>query len=238
MAIAIHPYISGQPHRIKYLEAVYDHVNRYAGVLHWNGVEILDWYMSGKPKAVIMLPTERLDYSAIAQRPRLVLPDAARLVVWVIVNVEEWDARETMPRTVITPPAGGAPMPDIPNWAWHEYGNRVGFWRMLEVLDQHQIRAVLAINGSAIARYEPIARRSARPRLGVHRPRLHAKEHAEGRRRARRHPQDRRGDPRVSPARTRAAGSAPASPRAGKPPTSWSRKVTTMSATGCSTTSP
>jgi allantoinase len=48
MAIAIHPYISGQPHRIKYLEAVYDHVNRYAGVLHWNGREILDWYSSVK----------------------------------------------------------------------------------------------------------------------------------------------------------------------------------------------
>ena len=66
---------------------------------------------------------------------KLALPDGARLVVWVIVNVEEWDPRETMPRTVLTPPAGGAPMPDIPNWAWHEYGNRVGFWRMLEVLD-------------------------------------------------------------------------------------------------------
>ena len=61
-----------------------------------------------------------------------------------------------MPRTVLTPPAGGSPMPDIPNWAWHEYGNRVGFWRMLEVFDDFRIPAVLAINGSAIARYEPI----------------------------------------------------------------------------------
>jgi allantoinase len=74
------------------------------------------------------------------------------------VNVEEWDPTEPMPRTVLTPPAGGSPMPDIPNWAWHEYGNRVGFWRMLEVLDRHKIRAVLAVNGSAIARYDPIAR--------------------------------------------------------------------------------
>ncbi len=48
MAIAIHPYISGQPHRIKYLEAVYDHIDRYAGVLHWNGVEILDWYLAAR----------------------------------------------------------------------------------------------------------------------------------------------------------------------------------------------
>ena len=46
MALAIHPYISGQPHRIKYLEAIYNYVNRFDGVLHWNGVQILDWYKS------------------------------------------------------------------------------------------------------------------------------------------------------------------------------------------------
>jgi peptidoglycan/xylan/chitin deacetylase (PgdA/CDA1 family) len=46
MAIAIHPYISGQPHRIKYLQEIYDYVNRFEGVLHWNGEQILDWYNS------------------------------------------------------------------------------------------------------------------------------------------------------------------------------------------------
>ena len=85
-----------------------------------------------------MLPSERIPYSAIKDRPRLVLPDGGRLIVWVIVNVEEWNPRETMPRTVLTPPAGGSPNPDIPNWAWHEYGNRVGFWRMLDVLDRFE----------------------------------------------------------------------------------------------------
>jgi len=103
-----------------------------------------------------MLPTERLDYSPISDRPRLILPNGARLALWVIVNVEEWDINETMPRTVLTPPAGGSPMPDIPNWAWHEYGNRVGFWRMLQVFDDLGVPAVLAINGSAIARYGAI----------------------------------------------------------------------------------
>src|SRR3954453_8395887 len=102
-----------------------------------------------------MLPTERLDYSAIPERRPLALPDGARLAVWVIVNVEEWDINETMPPTVLTPPAGGSPMPDIPNWAWHEYGNRVGFWRMLDVFDDFRIPAALAINGSALARASP-----------------------------------------------------------------------------------
>jgi allantoinase len=103
-----------------------------------------------------MLPHERLDYSPISQREKLALPGGARLALWVIVNVEEWDINETMPRTVLTPPAGGSPMPDIPNWAWHEYGNRVGFWRMLEVFDDLRVPAVLAINGSAIQRYTAI----------------------------------------------------------------------------------
>jgi len=105
-----------------------------------------------------MLPNERISYSAIPDRPSLILPGGARLVVWVIINVEEWNPRETMPRTVLTPPAGGSPMPDLPNWAWHEYGNRIGFWRILEVLDHFRIRAVVAINGSAIQAYEPISR--------------------------------------------------------------------------------
>ena len=105
-----------------------------------------------------MRPGERLDFSAITERPPFVLPNKERLAVWVVVNVEEWDIGETMPRTVLTPPAGGAPMPDIPNWAWHEYGNRVGFWRMLDVFDRHRIPATLAINGKAITTYEPIAR--------------------------------------------------------------------------------
>jgi len=45
-SLAIHPYISGQPHRIKYLEAIYDHVARHDGVLHWNGEQILEWYQA------------------------------------------------------------------------------------------------------------------------------------------------------------------------------------------------
>jgi peptidoglycan/xylan/chitin deacetylase (PgdA/CDA1 family) len=104
-----------------------------------------------------MLPTERLAYSPIVARAPLHLPGDARVAVWVIVNVEEWDIHQPMPRTVLTPPAGGVPTPDIPNWAWHEYGNRVGFWRLLDALDRCEVKAALAINGACIATYAPIA---------------------------------------------------------------------------------
>jgi hypothetical protein len=104
-----------------------------------------------------MMLNERIPYSAIKDRPRLTLPGGARLVVWIIINVEEWNPNEPMPRTVLTPPAGGSPSPDVPNWAWHEYGNRVGFWRMLEIFDRLRLPSALAINGGAIRSYEAIS---------------------------------------------------------------------------------
>jgi peptidoglycan/xylan/chitin deacetylase (PgdA/CDA1 family) len=44
MAVAIHPYISGQPHRIRYLEELYDYAASLGDVLFWNGEEIYHWY--------------------------------------------------------------------------------------------------------------------------------------------------------------------------------------------------
>jgi allantoinase len=105
-----------------------------------------------------MLPTDRLTYAPITERPPLHLPNGARMAIWVIVNVEEWDPLQTMPRTVLTPPAGGSPMPDVPNWAWHEYGNRVGFWRFIKIFDEFAIPGTIAINGAALAAYPQIVK--------------------------------------------------------------------------------
>jgi len=44
MAIAVHPYIHGVPHRIKYFEAVYDYVRKHKGVWLTTGEEIYEWY--------------------------------------------------------------------------------------------------------------------------------------------------------------------------------------------------
>jgi hypothetical protein len=45
LALAIHPYLSGQPHRIKYLEDIYDYVRKFDGVEFWTGEQILQWYL-------------------------------------------------------------------------------------------------------------------------------------------------------------------------------------------------
>ena len=103
------------------------------------------------------LPKDRVPYSAIVDRPPLRLPGGARLAVWTIVNVEEWSIERNMPRTVLPPPYGQPLMPDLPNWAWHEYGMRVGFWRFLEVLNRFSLKATLAINGSVCSSYPRVA---------------------------------------------------------------------------------
>lgn len=105
-----------------------------------------------------MRPSERLDFSAITDRPPRHLPEGKKVAVWLIVNIEHWSDQDPMPRTVLSPPAGGVPTPDVPNWAWHEYGNRVGFWRLLAMLDRHGIPAALAVNGSAVAAYPAITK--------------------------------------------------------------------------------
>jgi peptidoglycan/xylan/chitin deacetylase (PgdA/CDA1 family) len=96
----------------------------------------------------------RVPYSSIDSRPKLALPGDARVAVWTIVNVENWSPLGAMPRAVLPPPMGQSLLPDIPNWAWHEYGMRVGFSRFLDVLGSRNLKATFAVNGSACTQYE------------------------------------------------------------------------------------
>ena len=76
------------------------------------------------------------------------------MAVWTIVNVENWSPLGAMPRAVLPPPMGQPLLPDVPNWAWHEYGMRVGFWRFLEALGNRGLKATFAVNGTACSLYE------------------------------------------------------------------------------------
>ena len=48
MAIAVHPYISGVPHRIGYFEKVFEQLRKKKGVVFWTGEQILDWYLKAR----------------------------------------------------------------------------------------------------------------------------------------------------------------------------------------------
>jgi peptidoglycan/xylan/chitin deacetylase (PgdA/CDA1 family) len=102
-------------------------------------------------------PRERAPYSAIVDRPPLVLPGGAKLIVWTIVNLEVWDITRPMARQVLSPPMGVPMQPDVPNWAWHEYGMRVGFWRFKQLYDALGIKPTVSINARVTLDYPRVA---------------------------------------------------------------------------------
>ena len=57
------------------------------------------------------LPRERFDYSPITSRRPWTLPKAARIAVWTIVNIEEWDFEKEMARQYLTAPQGVTTVP-------------------------------------------------------------------------------------------------------------------------------
>ncbi len=103
-------------------------------------------------------PAARLDYLASVDRPRLALPQGKRVAVFLVVNIERWDIERPMPRQVLSAPQGASVLPDLPNWAWHEYGMRVGFWRLKAALDLHGIAPTLAINAAVPAAYPRVTK--------------------------------------------------------------------------------
>jgi peptidoglycan/xylan/chitin deacetylase (PgdA/CDA1 family) len=102
----------------------------------------------------------RAEYSPIFHRKPLRLPGNARVGVWVVINVEEWDINAPMARTVLPTPQGRAVLPDIPNFGWFDYGLRVGFWRLKRVLDRHGIRATVSLNASVCLSYPEVVAES------------------------------------------------------------------------------
>lgn len=86
-------------------------------------------------------------YRPIVGRPRLDWPNGARVALWVNPNVEFFRLDDVMPGNVNERVARDhARIPNVRNWSVRDYGNRVGIWRLMEVLARHGIRASAALN--------------------------------------------------------------------------------------------
>ena len=96
---------------------------------------------------------ERLHHQPIINRPKLLLKNNKKIILWVIVNLEVWDPDLPQPRNILPPPMNAPMLPDLPNWSWHEYGMRVGFWRILKALQERQISSTLALNATVVDYY-------------------------------------------------------------------------------------
>jgi peptidoglycan/xylan/chitin deacetylase (PgdA/CDA1 family) len=101
----------------------------------------------------------RYSYSAIVERPPLRWPNHARVAVWVILNVEHFHIDR--PGTAIRP-ASVNQVPDVYNIGWRDYGLRVGFWRLTQILDKYGVRATVALNAEVCDRYPAVVEAGVR----------------------------------------------------------------------------
>ena len=91
-----------------------------------------------------MLPSHgRFEYSPITGRDDFSWPGGRRLAVYVAVCLEHFAYGEG---GLGLPYSPGIPHPNTYNWAWREYGNRVGVWRLLELFDRLHLPVSLLLN--------------------------------------------------------------------------------------------
>lgn len=89
----------------------------------------------------------RYAFSGIAGRPAGVWPGGARLAVYAALNLEQYAFGEGLAEDLV-PPLG---QPDVMNYAWRDWGNRVGAWRLLDLFRDVGIIPSLLVNTSLYA---------------------------------------------------------------------------------------
>jgi len=99
-------------------------------------------------------PLERIPYRPATRPVPITWPGGAGVACWVVMNVEHREFvpepdlwRDQWPRTA---------HPDVRTYAHHDYGNRVGFWRMLEAFDRHGVPCTVSGNLAVLEMFPEI----------------------------------------------------------------------------------
>jgi allantoinase len=106
------------------------------------------------------MENERYEYSPIITRKAFALPNKARVALWIGVNIEYFDIGGTN--------FGGdgefdvAP-PNVFDYAARDFGNRIGIWRLMALLDKFHIKASVLLN-SELCEHYPIIIEEAKKR--------------------------------------------------------------------------
>jgi allantoinase len=80
---------------------------------------------------------DRYPYSPITARPVYDWPGGKRLAIYVGLNLEWFSFGEGLGAEL----APGGPQPDVLNYAWRDYGNRVGIFRLAALFDELSCRS-------------------------------------------------------------------------------------------------
>lgn len=98
-----------------------------------------------------------IPFRLMDEAPRLRPPGGKPLIVHIVINIEYWPIEQPMPRTLLSPPHGQNPIPDIGNFGWVEYGLRMGMPRFARLLADRGLAASAAMNARMIDVYPACA---------------------------------------------------------------------------------
>jgi allantoinase len=99
---------------------------------------------------------QRYSYSPIDKRPSYAWPDNKRLAFYIGLNIEHY---AFMAGYGVDPHSGALPRQTQRNFAWRDYGLRVGLWRVFQMLDDLNISATLLLNSLVCTHYPEIVER-------------------------------------------------------------------------------
>ena len=97
---------------------------------------------SGFPLKMSLKTQRRYSYSPITHRPEYSWPEGRRLAVYIALNLEQYAFGEGLIEELVPP----GPQPDVLNYSWSDYGNRVGAWRLLELFEEFDLPVTLLVN--------------------------------------------------------------------------------------------
>ncbi len=97
--------------------------------------------------------TSRYKFAPIIDREPMRLPRGERVAVVPYINIEHFP--EDIAGTALVPGTAGF-TPDTLNYGWRDYGNRVGLWRMMEMMDLYGYRGTVCLNSEIIREYPRI----------------------------------------------------------------------------------
>ena len=100
---------------------------------------------------------DRFRYLPAVDRPSIRWPNGAKVAVWISPNIEHYEY--TPPASNYRVPWPRVPQPDVQGYGQRDYGNRVGLWRMAEVLDSYDIRCTVSLN-LAVLQHFPVIRKA------------------------------------------------------------------------------
>ena len=100
----------------------------------------------------------RYPWQMLHERPAVRWPEGKKVALWVNVSLQFFPLAQT-DKTFPVPGGMRMPYPDLRHFSLRDYGNRVGIFRVLKVLDRYGIRPTVAMSAEVATRYPSLCRR-------------------------------------------------------------------------------